>query len=101
SELPDFFFVRRYALRAALLWFALHFFLLMIAGFSSLRISIGSVLILAIIAGTLGFIDARRRNELLFLQNLGTAPSMVVGTWVVLIVTLEIAIRFVAVAAGV
>ena len=84
-----------------MLWFALHFFLLMIAGFSSLRIPTGSVLILATIGGALGFIDARRRNELLFLQNLGIAPSMVVGAWVVTIVFLEIAIRFIAVAAGV
>jgi len=84
-----------------LLWFALHFFLLMIAGFASLRIPLTSVLILAIIGGALGFIDARRRNELLFLQNLGIAASMVVGAWVVTIVILEIAIRFVAVAAGV
>ncbi len=54
-----------------------------------------------LIGGTLGFIDARRRNELLFLQNLGIAPSTVVGTWAVTILILEIAIRFVAVAAGV
>lgn len=73
----------------------------MITGFSSLRIPLTSVLILAIIGGALGFIDARRRNEFLFLQNLGIAPSMVVGAWVVTIVILEIAIRFVAVAVGV
>jgi hypothetical protein len=88
-------------LRASALWFALHFFLLVITGFGSLRIPLASVLILAAMTGALGFIDARRRNELLFLQNLGIAPSMVVGTWVITVVILEIAIRFVAVAAGV
>lgn len=93
--------VRRYAFRAAVLWFALHFFLAIFAGFASLRVPLTSVLILMLIGGTLGFIDARRRNELLFLQNLGIAPSTVVGTWAVTILILEIAIRFVAVAAGV
>lgn len=73
----------------------------MFAGFVSLRIPLASVLILAAISGSLGFIDARRRNELLFLQNLGIAPSMVVGAWVVTIVILEIAIRLFATAARV
>jgi high-affinity nickel permease len=73
----------------------------MITGFGSLRIPLTSVVILAIIGGALGFIDARRRNELLFLKNLGTAPSMVVGIWVVAIFVFEMAIRIVAVAAGV
>ena len=84
-----------------MLWFALHFFLAWFAGFASLRIPIASVLVLAIISGTLGFIDARRRNELVFFQNLGIAPSMVVGTWVVTIVILEIAIRLFATVASV
>lgn len=91
----------RFALRAGLLWFALHFFLAVFAGLVSLRMPLASVLILAVISGAIGFIDARRRNELLFLQNLGIAPSVVVGTWVVTIVILEIAIRLFAAAAHV
>ena len=73
----------------------------MFAGFASFRIPFPSVLILTMIGAVLGFIDARRRNELLFLQNLGIAPSMVVGAWVVTIVILEIAIRLFVTAARV
>lgn len=68
------------------------------AGFASLRIPLTGVLILAIIAGTLGFIDARRRNELLFLQNLGVGPARVIGIWVATFLVLEVAIRLLATA---
>ena len=88
-------------MRATLLWFALHVFLAVFAGVASLTIPLASVLVLAVLSGALGFIDARRRNELLFLQNLGIAPSMVWETWVVTIVMLETAIRLFAVSAGV
>ena len=70
----------------------------MFAGFASLRIPLTGVLVLAIIAGTVGFIDARRRNELLFLQNLGVSPSMMIGIWVVTFFILEVAIRLFATA---
>jgi hypothetical protein len=88
-------------LRALLTWFALHFFLLVFAGFASLRIPFTSVVLLAVVVGAVTFIDARRRNELLLVQNLGIAPSMVTGISVSTIIILEIGIRVLATTAGV
>lgn len=60
-----------------------------------------SVVVVMAIAGVLGFLDARRRNELMLLQNLGVDPLMVSGIWMAMIVILEIVIRLVPLGAGV
>lgn len=53
------------------------------------------------IAGVVGILDARRRNELMLMQNLGFDPLMVAGIWMATIVILEIVVRIVPMGAGV
>ena len=48
-----------------------------------------------VIAGVLGILDARRRNEMMLIQNLGFDPLMVAGIWMATILILEIVIRMV------
>jgi lipopolysaccharide export LptBFGC system permease protein LptF len=46
-----------------------------------------------LIAGVVGIVDARRRNELMLMESLGFGPLMVAGIWMATIFILEIVVR--------
>ncbi len=88
-------------MRAFALWLALHLFVAFFSGFATFQLPLASVLVMSAAAGWLGMIDARRRNELLLLQNLGVDPIIVAGIWMASIVILETALHALSVTAGV
>ena len=81
--------LRSYPLRAALIWIALHIFVAASTGkLSSLGFT--ATLILAAVAGIVAFLDARRRREIPFLQNLGVSQFLPGALAVATVLGLEI-----------
>lgn len=75
--LPDRVFLRVYAARSAQVWMVVHVVLAVLTGGDVIVLPALSAAVLLLVAGAVGILDARRRSELLFLQNLGVSPAIV------------------------
>lgn len=86
---PDRVFLRVYVRRAALGWAAVH---AVLAGLTQAEVivlpSLASAILLLVI-GFGGVLDAQRRNEILFLQNLGVPRAVTAISWMCVAAALE------------
>lgn len=83
-------FLLRVALRAAVVWILLHGIIFAVSGGAVIRLAWRASIVLAAAAAWLGYIDAKRRSELLFLGNLGIHRASVPATWFLVVALLEI-----------
>jgi hypothetical protein len=81
--------LRSAAPRAAITWILLHGILWTVSGGGVIRLSSRAALLFAGFTAWLGYIDAKRRNELLFFGNLGIHPASIPAVWFLVVVVLE------------
>ena len=79
---------------------AVHIFFGLVTGGAVVALDPLTSLLLFAIAGGLGVFDAMKRDELLFLQNLGVHRSMVAVVWIATAATLELSAHVALLAAG-
>lgn len=70
-------------------WILLHGILWVISGGVITRLSPRAALVFAGFTAWIGYIEAKRRNELLFLGNLGIRPAIIPGIWFLTAILLE------------
>lgn len=70
-------------------WILLHGILWVVSGGGITRLSPRAALVFAGFTAWIGYIDAKRRNELLFLGNLGIRPAIIPGIWFLTAILLE------------
>ena len=59
------------------------------SGGDIIRLSSRAAFLFAGFTAWLGYIDAKRRNELLFFGNLGIRPASIPAAWFLIVVVLE------------
>ena len=79
-------------MRAALVWILLHGIIFAVSGGVIILLAWRASVVLAIVAAWLGYVDAKRRSELLFLGNLGIHRASVPAIWFLVVALLEIAL---------
>lgn len=79
-------------MRAALVWILLHGIIFAVSGGVVILLAWRASVVLAIVAAWLGYVDAKRRSELLFLGNLGIHRASVPAIWFLVVALLEIAL---------
>ena len=89
---PQPFLLRHVAVRAALVWILLHGIIFAVSGGVVILLALRVSVVLAIVAAWLGYVDAKRRSELLFLGNLGIHRASVPAIWFLVVALLEIAL---------
>jgi len=92
--------LRSTALRAVLVSILLHGILWVVSGGVITRLSPRAALVFAGFTAWIGYIDAKRRNEILFLGNLGIRPATVPGIWFLTAIALESLLAFTMMTAG-
>ena len=75
--------------RAASTWILLHGILGIVSGGDIIQLSSRAALLFAGFTAWLGYIDAKRRNELLFFGNLGIHPVSILAIWFLVVAGLE------------
>ena len=93
---PQPFLLRHVALRAAIVWVLLHGIIFAVSGGTVIQLAWRASIVLAAAAAWLGYIDAKRRSELLFLGNLGIHRASVPAIWFLVVALLEILLPRVA-----
>ena len=88
--LPQPFLLRHTALRAAVIWVLLHGIIFAVSGGAVIQLAWRASIVLAGVAAWLGYVDAKRRSELLFLGNLGIHRASVPAIWFLVVALLEI-----------
>ncbi len=81
--------LRLAAPRAAITWLLLHGILWTVSGGEIIRLSTRAAILFAGFAAWLGYIDAKRRNELLFFGNLGIHRASMPAVWFLVVLVLE------------
>jgi len=76
--------------RAAVVWILLHGIIFAVSGGAVILLAWRASVVLAIVAAWLGYADAKRRSELLFLGNLGIHRASVPAVWFLVVALLEI-----------
>lgn len=87
---PDRLLALAYVRRAAAFWAAIHIFLWIVGNGAIMSLAPLPAVTLVGIAGGLGVFDAMKRDELLFLRNLGVHPAMVAVIWIGVAALLEL-----------
>jgi hypothetical protein len=87
---PHPYLLRHVALRAAVVWVLLHGIIFAVSGGAVIVLAWRASIVLAGAAAWLGYIDAKRRSELLFLGNLGIHRASVPAIWFLVVALLEI-----------
>ena len=77
-------------MRAAVVWFLLHGIIFAVSGGAVILLAWRASVVLAFVAAWLGYADAKRRSELLFLGNLGIHRASVPAIWFLVVALLEI-----------
>ena len=77
-------------MRAAVVWILLHGIIFAVTGGAVILLAWRASIVLAIVAAWLGYVDAKRRSELLFLGNLGIHRGSVPAIWFLVVALLEI-----------
>jgi len=75
--------------RAAALWTAIHIFVLAGSGGTVMSLEPLPAIAMVAMAAGLGVFDAKKRHELLLLQNMGVRPAMVMAIWAGVALLLE------------
>jgi len=76
--------------RAAVVWILLHGIIFAVSGGAVTLLAWRASIVLAVVAAWLGYVDAKRRSELLFLGNLGIHRATVPAIWFLVVALLEI-----------
>jgi hypothetical protein len=76
--------------RAAVVWILLHGIIFAVSGGAVIQLAWRASIVLAVAAAWLGYVDAKRRSELLFLGNLGIHRATVPAIWFLVVSLLEI-----------
>jgi hypothetical protein len=76
--------------RAAIVWLLAHGIIWAVSGGGVIRLAWRASLVFAGFAAWLGYIDAKRRHELLFLGNLGIHRASVPAVWFLVVALLEL-----------
>ncbi|HMH26901.1 MAG TPA: hypothetical protein VK542_10000, partial [Gemmatimonadaceae bacterium] len=84
------FLLRHVAVRAAGVWILLHGIIFAVSGGAVILLAWRASIVLAVVAAWLGYVDAKRRSELLFLGNLGIHRASVPAIWFLVVALLEI-----------
>ena len=92
NVLPDRVFLRVYVARSAQVWMLVHIVLAVATGGKVIALPAISAAVLLLVAGAVGVLEARRRSEVLFLQNLGVSPAVVFACCLPLPAILEVAL---------
>ena len=92
---PDRVFLRVYVARSAQVWLLVHLVLAMATQGELIALPALSAAVLLLVTGAVGILEARRRNEMLFLQNLGVSPAVVFACCVPLPAVLEVSLAIV------
>ena len=87
---PQPFLLRHVAVRAAVVWILLHGIIFAVSGGAVIHLAWRASIVLAVVAAWLGYVDAKRRSELLFLGNLGIHRATVPAIWFLVVALLEI-----------
>jgi hypothetical protein len=87
---PQPFLLRHVAVPAAVVWILLHGIIFVVSGGAVIRLAWRASIVLAVVAAWLGYVDAKRRSELLFLGNLGIHRATVPVIWFLVVALLEI-----------
>jgi hypothetical protein len=87
---PQPFLLRHVAVRAAIVWVLLHGIIFAVSGGAVIQLAWRASVVLAVVAAWLGYVDAKRRSELLFLGNLGIHRASVPAIWFLVVALLEI-----------
>lgn len=74
---PDRVFLRGYVARSAQVWIVVHVVLAVLTGGDVIALPAVAAAVLLLTAGAVGILEARRRDQVLFLQNLGVSPVMI------------------------
>ena|GEM_PF-7006777 len=82
-------FLRSVVPRAAMTWVLLHGIIWIVSGGGVIQLSSRAALLFAGFSAWLGYIDAKRRHELLFFGNLGIHAASIPAVWFLVVVTLE------------
>lgn len=77
-------------MRAAVVWILLHGIIFAVSGGAVIQLAWRASIILTLVAAWLGYVDAKRRSELLFLGNLGIHRASVPAIWFLVVALLEI-----------
>lgn len=77
-------------MRAAVVWILLHGIIFAVSGGAVILLAWRASIVLTIVAAWLGYVDAKRRSELLFLGNLGIHRASVPAIWFLVVALLEI-----------
>ena len=77
-------------MRAAIVWVLLHGIIFAVSGGAVIQLAWRASVVLAVVAAWLGYVDAKRRSELLFLGNLGIHRASVPAIWFLVVALLEI-----------
>jgi hypothetical protein len=93
---PQPFLLRHVAVRAAVVWILLHGIIFAVSGGVVIQLAWRASIVLAIVAAWLGYVDTKRRSELLFLGNLGIHRASVPAIWFLVVALLEILLSRVA-----
>jgi hypothetical protein len=84
------------ALRAAIVWALLHGTIFAVSGGTVILLAWRASIVLAGATAWIGYIDAKRRSELLFLGNLGIHRASIPAIWFLVVALLEILLPRVA-----
>lgn len=87
---PQPFLLRHVAARAAVVWILLHGIVFAVSAGAVILLAWRASIVLAAVAAWLGYVDAKRRSELLFLGNLGIHRASVPAIWFLVVALLEI-----------
>jgi hypothetical protein len=93
---PQPFLLRHVALRAAVIWVLLHGIIFVVSGGAIIQLAWRASIVLAAAAAWIGYIDAKRRSELLFLGNLGIHRASVPAIWFLVVALLEILVSLIS-----
>src|SRR5687767_5185894 len=89
---PDRVFLRVYITRSAQVWALVHVALAAATQGEVIALPAISAAVLLLVAGAVGVLEARRRSEILFLQNLGVSPAVVFACCMPLPAVLELSL---------
>jgi len=87
---PQPFLLRHVAVRAAVVWIFLHGIIFAVSGGVVILLAWRASIVLIVVAAWLGYVDTKRRSELLFLGNLGIHRASVPAIWFLVVALLEI-----------
>jgi hypothetical protein len=87
---PQPFLLRHVAVRAAVVWILLHGIIFAVSGGVVILLAWRASVVLAVVAAWLGYVDEKRRSELLFLGNLGIHRAAAPAIWLLVVALLEI-----------